>query len=118
MSAILNSLNAHSLPIFLPILMIFVSKFMFHRALSDETYLSLGLLSPLRQKLNKIKRLITGDVILLFVAVFFGYNKYWPDVFMVIYVQEHPPSKHNQSGHYRSSSKTPFEWRFATASGR
>ena len=33
--------------------------------------------------LNKIKRLITGDVILLFVAVFFGYNQYWPDGFMV-----------------------------------
>ena len=49
MSAILNSLNAHNLPIFQPILMIFVSKFMVHRALSDKTYLSLGLLSPLRQ---------------------------------------------------------------------
>ena len=47
MSAILNSLNAHYLPIFLPILMIFVSKFMVYRALSDKTYCSLGLLSPL-----------------------------------------------------------------------
>ena len=47
MSAILNSLNAHNLPIFRPILMILVSKFMVHRALSDKTYLSLGLLSPL-----------------------------------------------------------------------
>ena len=46
MSAILNSLNAHNLPFFLPILMILVSKFMIHRALSDKTYLSLGLLSP------------------------------------------------------------------------
>ena len=47
MSAILNSLNVHNLPIFQPILIIFVSKFMVHRALSDKTYLSSGLLSPL-----------------------------------------------------------------------
>ena len=47
MLAILNSLNAHNLPIFEPILMIFVSKFMVHRVLFDKTYLSLGLLSPL-----------------------------------------------------------------------
>ena len=46
MLAILNFLNAHNLPIFQLILMIFVSKFMVHRALSDKTYLSLGLLSP------------------------------------------------------------------------
>ena len=48
MLAILNSLNAHNLPIFQPILMILVLKFMVHRALSDNTYLSFGLLSPLR----------------------------------------------------------------------
>ena len=48
MLAILNSLNAHNLPIFQPILTILVSKFMVHRALSDKTYLSLGLLSPLK----------------------------------------------------------------------
>ena len=48
MSTILNSLNAHNLSILQPILMILVSKFMVHRALSDSTYLSLGLLSPLR----------------------------------------------------------------------
>ena len=48
MLAILNSLNAHKLPIFQPIFMILVSKFMVHRALSDKTYLSLGLLSALR----------------------------------------------------------------------
>ena len=48
MLAILNFLNAHNLPIFQPILMILVSKFMVHRALSDETYLSLGLLSPFK----------------------------------------------------------------------
>ena len=45
--AIFNSLDAHNLPIFQPILMILVSKFMVHRALSDKTYLSFGLLSPL-----------------------------------------------------------------------
>ena len=47
MLAILNSLNAHNLPIFQLILMILVSKSMVHRALSDKTYWSLGLLSPL-----------------------------------------------------------------------
>ena len=47
MLAILNSLNAHNFPIFLPILMILVSKFMVHRALSDKTYFLIGLLSPL-----------------------------------------------------------------------
>ena len=36
---ILNSLNAHNLPIFQPILMILVSKFVVHSALSDKTYL-------------------------------------------------------------------------------
>ena len=50
MLAILNSLNAHSFPIFQPILIIFVPKFMVHRALSDKTYLSLGLLSPLSRE--------------------------------------------------------------------
>ena len=47
MLAILNFLNAHNLPIFQPILMILVSKFMVHRAPSDKTHLSFGLLSPL-----------------------------------------------------------------------
>ena len=47
MLAILNSLNAHNLPIFQPILMILVPKFMVHRSLSDKTYLLLGLPSPL-----------------------------------------------------------------------
>ena len=47
MMAILNSLNAHNFPIFQPNLMILVSKFMVHIALSDKTYFSLGLLSPL-----------------------------------------------------------------------
>ena len=48
MLAMLNFLNVHNLPIFQPILMIPVSKFMVHRALSDITYLLLGLLSPLK----------------------------------------------------------------------
>ena len=47
MLAILNFLNAHYLPIFQPILIIFVSKFMVNRALSDKTNSSLGLLPPL-----------------------------------------------------------------------
>ena len=46
MLAILNSLNAPNFHIFQPILMILVHKFMVQRALSDKTYLSLGLLSP------------------------------------------------------------------------
>ena len=37
MLAILNSLNAQNLPIYQPILMILVSKFMVHIALSDKT---------------------------------------------------------------------------------
>ena len=47
MLAILNSLNARNFPIFQPILMILVSKFMVYRVLSDRKYLLLGLLSPL-----------------------------------------------------------------------
>ena len=47
MLAISYTLNANSFPIFQPILMILVSKFMVYRALSDKTYLLLGLLSPL-----------------------------------------------------------------------
>ena len=56
MLAILNFLNAHNLPIFQPILMILVSKFMVHRALSDKLYLSLGLLSPLRDMMKDTKQ--------------------------------------------------------------
>ena len=52
MLAILNFLNANNLPIFQPILVILVSKFMLHRALSDKTYLSLGLLSPLSKMIT------------------------------------------------------------------
>ena len=47
MLALLNFLNAQNLPIFQPILTMLVSKLMVHRALSDKTYLLLGLLSPL-----------------------------------------------------------------------
>ena len=35
-------------------------------------------------KIKIKKRLITGDVILLFVVVFFGYNQYCPDGFMFL----------------------------------
>ena len=48
MSAILNSLNAHNFLIFQPILTKHVSKFKVYRALSDKTYLLLGLRSPLK----------------------------------------------------------------------
>ena len=48
MSAILNSLNVHNFPIFQPILMKLVSKFMVYRPLSDTIYLLSGLLYPLR----------------------------------------------------------------------
>ena len=47
MSAILNSLNAHNFLIFHLILKTQVSKFVVYRALSDKTYLLLGLRSPL-----------------------------------------------------------------------
>ena len=47
MLAIFDSLNAHDFSIFQLILLILVSKFMVPKALSDKTYLSLGLLSPL-----------------------------------------------------------------------
>ena len=58
MLAILNSLNAHNLPIFQPIFMILVSKLMVHKALTDKTYLSLGLLYPLTT-LTKIIRILS-----------------------------------------------------------
>ena len=48
MSAILISLNAHNFLISQPILMTLVSKFMVFKALSNETYLLLGLPSPLK----------------------------------------------------------------------
>ena len=54
MLAILNSLIAHYSPIFEQTLMILVSKFMFHRVLSDKTYLSLGLLSPLNRRFKSL----------------------------------------------------------------
>ena len=61
MLAILIFLNTHNLLIFQPILMTFVSKFMFQKALSDKTYLSLGLLSPLNeQRLLKNFILLNG----------------------------------------------------------
>ena len=48
MSARLNSLIVHNFPIFQPLLMKLVSKFMVYRALSDKTYLLSGLMSPLK----------------------------------------------------------------------
>ena len=50
MSAILNSLNVHSFLIFQPILMTLVSKFMVNGALSDKTYILLGLRFPLNKE--------------------------------------------------------------------
>ena len=47
MAAELNSLNVHIFPIFQQILMILAAKCMVHRVLSDKTYLSLELPSPL-----------------------------------------------------------------------
>ena len=61
---ILNSLNAHNFPIFEQILMILVSKFMVQRVLSDKTYLSLRLLSPLNntraRMLDSIYHMLSG----------------------------------------------------------
>ena len=59
MLAILKFLNVHNFPIFQPIFIILVSKFIVHRALSDETYLSFGLLSPLTLYYSTHKRLWT-----------------------------------------------------------
>ena len=55
MLAILNSINAHNFPIFQPILMVLVSKFMVH----NKTYLSLGLLFPLKIQ-NNLLILLSG----------------------------------------------------------
>ena len=49
----MNSLNVHNFPIFQLILMILVLKSMVHRALFDETYLSLGLQSNNEQRLRQ-----------------------------------------------------------------
>ena len=46
MSAILDSLNVNNFLIFQPIFMTLVSKFMVYKALSNKTYLLLGLRSP------------------------------------------------------------------------
>ena len=78
MSAILNSLNAHNLPIFQPILMILVSKFMVLRALSDTSYLSLGLLSPLTKKF--VQKIV---------------NFSYPSVFICFGCSEEPLSTNN-----------------------
>ena len=72
MLAILNSLNAQSMPIFQPILMILVSKFIVHRALSDKTYLSLGLLSPLTYVFGAQKNRLIETVLLSTHNICFG----------------------------------------------
>ena len=61
-------LNAHNLPIFQPILMILVSKFMVHRALSDKTYLSFGLLSPLTLKIVFSISVLKLDILSVYTA--------------------------------------------------
>ena len=53
MLAILNYLDTHNFPILQPILMILLSYFMVYGAISDKTYLSLGLLSPLIFEITK-----------------------------------------------------------------
>ena len=68
MLAILIFLNAHNLPIFQPILMILVSKFMVHRALSDKTYLSFGLLSPLTLKIVFSISVLKLDILSVYTA--------------------------------------------------
>ena len=62
MLAILNSLNAHNVPILQPILMIVVSKFMVHRALSDKNILIIWVAVPFNPKNanhNKIRLLLS-----------------------------------------------------------
>ena len=71
MSVIFNFSNAHNLPIFQPILMILVSKFIVHRVLSDKTYLSLELLSPLIENLRILVMLFDSlDVYLPHTVIF------------------------------------------------
>ena len=60
MSATLNSLKSHNFLSFQPILVTLVSKFMVYRALSDKTYLSFGLRSPLI-KVNSVNCNSTGS---------------------------------------------------------
>ena len=75
MLAILNSLDAHNFPIVQPILMIFVSKFIVHRVLSDKTYLSLGLLSPLTL-------CMLANTYLFLSAIFFSKSTFLKNSFM------------------------------------
>ena len=49
MSTILNSLNGHNFLIFQLVMMPLVSKFVVYEALSDKSYLSLGLQSQISQ---------------------------------------------------------------------
>ena len=59
MLAISNSLNAHNFPIFQPILMILVSKFMVHRALSDKNILIIRVAVPFKSVYQKFNFLIS-----------------------------------------------------------
>ena len=51
MSAILNSLNVYNFPIFQPILMKIVSKFMVYRAVSDKTHFFIRIAVPFKPKI-------------------------------------------------------------------
>ena len=81
MLAIMNALNAHNLPIFQPILMILVSKFMVHRALSDKTYLLLGLLSPLRYLIWILEENTANSVYLCVLRAHFSPVKFSETIF-------------------------------------
>ena len=63
MLAILNSLNVHNFPIFQQILMILVSTFKFHRALSNKTYLLLGLLSPITHFILDTHKVVLWQIV-------------------------------------------------------
>ena len=56
MLAILSSLNAPNFPIFQPILMILVSKFMVHRALSDRIILIIRVADPFKKSQIRCNR--------------------------------------------------------------
>ena len=52
--------------------------------LAEAVFIGTGVYFRLLQTIyNESVLIITGDVIILFLAVFFGYNQYWLDVFMV-----------------------------------
>ena len=75
MLVILNSLNAHNFPIFQPILMILVSKFTVHWALSDIIYLLLGLLSPLSKSIVQYRSSSNLETIFITMIIL---TQLWP----------------------------------------